>query len=129
MAFPCNICDARFDRAERLNAHRATASPAPCGECNQWFCHESRRHQHMITQHFGGGAAEAVAVRPPVNLDEPIIGLTTYQDRPEYQTIIQRHLAVIRSRETNRSNWRQVNRRIAPEFTYADLKGLLNKYI
>ena len=103
-----------------------SSSPTPCNHCAKTFCHESRLRQHMATEHHGGGVSESTPIQP-ADLDEPIVGRTPYQDFGEYEDLLFENRGVIRSQDTNRSNWRCVNREIAPDFTYRHLKALLNE--
>ena len=122
----CLACGGGFQTPKLLNAHKRTASSHPCRECNQHFCHETRLRQHMATNHRGGGQGVSAPIEP-AGLDEPIVGRTPYQDFGEYEDLLFEHRGVIRSQETNRSNWRLVNREIPPEFSYRDLKALLSQ--
>ena len=79
----------------------------------------------MATEHHGGGG-ESTSIQP-ADLDEPIVGRTPYQDYGEYEDLLFENRRLIRSQDTNRSNWRCVNRQITPDFTYRDLKALLNE--
>ncbi len=83
----------------------------------------ARLHQHVLTEHHGEGAG--AMVMEPATPNEPILGYTTYQDYPEYQVLMERHRDAIRDKDTNRSNWRKVNRELPPNFTYTDLRDLL----
>ena len=75
--------------------------------------------------HFGGGAMTSGS--SSVDLNEVIVGHTTYQDRAEYEEVLEEHRDVIRSQDINRPEWRRINRQIGPDFTYRDLKSLLNE--
>ena len=79
----------------------------------------------MATEHRGG-EVESTPIQP-AGLNEPIVGRTPYQDFGEYEDLLFEHRGVIRSQDTNRSNWRCVNRQVTPDFTYQDLKSLLNE--
>ena len=107
---------------ERLERHTQSASPTNCNHCGKTYCHESRLRQHLATSHFGGGIPPR-----PASLNEPIVGHTAYQDLAEYQEVLDEHRDVIRSDEINRTLWKRINRQIDPDFTYADLKSLLNE--
>ena len=73
---------------ERLDTHMQSASPTNCGHCGKTFCHESRLRQHMASVHFGGGVTSASS---SVNLNELIVGHTSYQDRAEYEKVLEEH--------------------------------------
>ena len=125
----CPICRQGFAYRERLDAHTTSASHHPCRQCNQQFCHESRLRQHIVTEHYGGGGVGESTPVQPADLDEPIVGRTPYQDSAEYEDLLFEHRGAIRSQETNKSNWRCINRQIAPDYTYRDLKCILNEVI
>ena len=76
----------------------------------------------MATSHFGGGIPAQ-----PADLEDPIVGRTPYQDLAEYQEVLDDHRDVIRSDETDRPLWKKINREIDPEFTYGNLKSLLDE--
>ena len=72
----------------------------------------------------GGGNAPGSSL---ADLNEVIVGHTSYQDRAEYEEVLEEHRNVIRSQDINRPEWRRINRQIGPDFTYGDLKSLLNE--
>ena len=62
-----------------------------------------------------------------INLATPICPDTGHTQTTEYQEAIDKHYNKIRSNTTSDSNWKVVNRRISPAYTYGDLKSLLNE--
>ena len=123
----CARCGQGFQTEERLNNHGASAQSLSCEQCGRQFCHDSRLRQHVATVHNGRGASmPPTGPSQPANLNEPLVGYTSYQDRPEYEEVLARHRSVIRSQEFQGGLWKRVNRQIRPEFSYGDLKALLN---
>ena len=114
------LCWQEFALLERLEQHMESVSPTNCNHCGKIICHESRLRQHLATSHLG----ESIPARP-VDLSEPIIGQTPYQDLAEYKEILDMHTDVIRSDETTHLLWKRINCEIDPVFLYSDLKSLL----
>ena len=78
----------------------------------------------MATSHLGGG----IPARP-VDLDEPIVGETPYQDLADYEEVLAEHRDVIKSDEVNKTLWKRINRQIEPGFSYSDLNSLLEEVL
>ena len=109
---------------DRLERHTEFASPTYCNHCNKTYCYESQLRQHLATSHLGGG----IPARP-ADLNEPIVGQTTYQDLADYEEILTKHHDVIKSDEINKTLWKRINRQIEPEFSYSNLKLLLEEVL
>ena len=60
-----------------------------------------------------------------INLDTPLIGDTKYQKQKGYAAELRKNDSQIRDRTKNTRNWKRLNRKIEPGFTYGDLKRLL----
>ena len=123
--FACVVYRQGFQNQERLDAHMQSSSPSSCDRCGKAFCHQSKLRQHKAFVHFGGGGGSSGSSL--MGLDEVIVGHTSYQDRAEYEEVLEEHRNVIRSQDINHSLWRRVNRQIDPGFTYRDLNSLLNE--
>ena len=122
----CARCGQGFAARDRRDKHEASAQSLSCGQCGRQFCHDSRLRQHIATVHNGRGVSTSAVSSQPANLNEPIIGYTPYQDRPEYEEVLAQHRSVIRSQEVQGGLWKRINRQIPPDFSYGDLKILLN---
>ena len=70
--------------------------PTSCNHCGKTFCHQSRLRQHIAMVHFGGGGGNAPD-SSLADLNEVIVGHTSYQDRAEYEEVLEEHRNVIRS--------------------------------
>ena len=101
-----------------------SASPTIfCTRCNKRFCFDNQLRQHLATTHFGG----EIPARPVEELNQPIVGQTPYQELAAYEQVLDEHADIIKSDETNKTLWKRVNREIKPNFSYANLKSLLEE--
>ena len=107
---------------DRLNHHTESALPnTSCKHCNKRFCFDSQLRQHLVTFHLGGG----ISARP-ADLNQPIVGQSPYQELAAYEEVLAQHMDVIKSDEINQTLWKRINREIEPDFTYGNLKSLLD---
>ena len=97
-----------------------------CGHCHKDFCSELQVRQHILTEHIGSGTGTDPPLQPPPDLSAPIFGLTGYEVQPGYQDMLDEHDSVIHTQTTNRRDWKKMNIQIQPNFSYADLRSILN---
>ena len=121
----CTTCNQIFTRPSRLNSHVAKAVRSPCEHCTKVFCSENRMQQHKLTDHVGG------AVHSPetedAHLDMPIFPDNGHASTAEYQQMIDEHYETIRTNTTQKNNWKKINQKLSVNFTYRDLKQLLDE--
>ena len=58
-------------------------------------------------------------------LNVPILSETKYQKQQGYIKELNANKSQIRDRTKNRDDWKRINRQIGPDFTYGDLKRML----
>ena len=119
----CDICESTFNRRSRLDDHIDKAVHVSCDHCDKAFCNENRLHQHRRTEHTGGGILNQRT--PDEATDIPICPDTGYTQTDEYTEKIDEHFDQIRSQTTGPNNWKKINTQLNPDFTYGDLKSLL----
>ena len=95
-----------------------------CNRCGTDFCSINRLRQHERTEHVGDGTNQPPT--PNTNLDTPIFPDTGYSQTSEYNNTVDEHYNVIRSQTVNRSSYKIVNKQISPDYTYNDVKRLLD---
>ena len=83
-------------------------------------------HQHIRTEHIGSGVGADPPTHPPTDMSIPIFGTTGYETQPEYQEMLDEHEAIIRTQTHNRTDWMKKNVQIQPDFSYADLRSILD---
>ena len=123
----CGRCNQRFSQQQRLDAHVAKQVCVSCDECNRPFCSESRLQQHRLTEHYASGDGIGSSSEPLINLDTPILGNTGYQNTDGYKTILKKHYSNIKSHTIQRGFWKKINKQISDDFSYGDLKQLLEE--
>ena len=117
----CPTCERVFDRQSRLDKHQQGSQAGnSCNECEKIFCYPAHLHQHILTQHTGNSINTNT-------LDNVIYPQTGYEHTNEYKNKLTEHMTVIRTKTTNGRDWKTINLQITPDFTYRDLKTLLNK--
>ena len=121
----CATCGQTFNRKARLENHQAKATPVSCDLCDKRFCFENRLHQHLRTDHIGGSGIVARGDGVENSVNSVIYPDTGHANTTEYQQIIDKHYAKIRTHRENTKNWRKINRQLPLGFTYEDLKVLL----
>ena len=75
---------------------RSSSSPTSCNHCGKTFCHESKKRQHVASVHFGSGGGGNASGSSLADLNEVIVGHTSYQDLPEYEEVLDEHREAIR---------------------------------
>ena len=120
----CQTCHQLFNRASRLANHQASASPSPCDICGVVYCHESRKQQHILREHSGYGINTTTSPES-IDLNVPILGNTSYQDREGYRNMCDEHGSSIRTHTMEGRYWKKFNKEIPAGFTYGDLKRML----
>ena len=62
-----------------------------------------------------------------INLSTPLMGDTKYQRRKGYLAELRRNQSQIRDRTKNTKNWKRINRKTDTDFTYGNLKQMLEE--
>ncbi len=126
VSVPCPRCAQTFNRQSRLNNHLAQQEFLSCQHCTRNFCTTTRLRQHERTEHSGSGIANDVPAQPPADMTIPILGTTGYENQVGYLEKMNEHESVIQTQTKNRPDWKKSNIQIQPDFSYADLRSILN---
>ena len=119
-----------FDRCDRYDNHLRNQQLISCRHCHQRFCRFDRCQQHERSEHPAATSTSTTTtttttVGGGINLDTPLIGDTKYQKQKGYAAELRKNDSQIRDRTKNTRNWKRLNRKIEPGFTYGDLKRML----
>ena len=120
----CPRCTQTFNRQSRLDVHLTKQQYLQCEHCNKNFCSQNQLHQHIRTEHIGSGAEHPV--HAPTDMTVPIFGTTGYETQPGYRDIMEEHEDVIHTQTHNRRDRKKQNIQIQPEFSFGDLRSILD---
>ena len=121
----CKTCNQTFRVRWRLDKHLTDATLITCDICNQRFCHRTRMEQHKLTEHTASGISSSEA--PNTDLNTPTFPNTGHPEAEEYREKLNEHYDVIRTQTNTGKKWKNINIQISPNFTYKDLKLLLER--
>ena len=104
----------------RYQTHLTNQEFVSCRFCNRPFCGTTRCRQHERSQHHQPPATpgSTTVEGEGIDLDIPIIGDTKYQKQKGYLAEEKKNMSQIRDRTKNKANWKRINRKIEPGFTY-----------
>ena len=120
----CSTCYKKFRLNRGLQSHQKNADPKVCDVCDTIFCHESELERHKRTEHVGG---EIRTVVNDTELDEPICPRTGFEEDEGYKEKIEDHWNEIRDHKERKNRYININKELSPDFTYRDLKHVLDE--
>ena len=97
-----------------------------CEHCDTTFCHLSELERHKRTKHAGHGITTETLDHS--ELDRPICPRTGLEEDGEYKEEIENHWDTIRDNKKElKSCYININKVLTPDFTYRDLKNILDE--
>ena len=100
------------------------ADPKVCDSCNTTFCHMSELEHHKRTEHAGQGITTKM---DDTELDRPICPRTGFEEEEGYKEEIKNNWGVIRDSRSEMKYYMNINKELTPDFTYRDLKKMLDE--